>query len=272
MARLHVDELKAAAVREAPRPRRSRRPGARARRRSARGRRPGTADREADGARGERRRPFQTSGRAKRPECVSCSPRYRSASAFAPNRSRCASISSSRSAAIDRWVAGRQQQLIRIRAAVVPHRDRLAAPHQLCAADAEVPPPPAGQVARLAVAACRPTLPWEGCRSGCRRARRPASNGCANAPAGSTASSNSRGMVDRLRCSRNAAAVLREATRGYSVRPTRDNSTRLNTQREEPHPASANVRERKDKSASANRLDEAGNRVELVRGSNLRSP
>ena len=45
---------------------------------------------------------------------------------------------------------GRQHQLIRIGAAVVANGNGFATPHQLRAADAEVPPSPAGQLARLA--------------------------------------------------------------------------------------------------------------------------
>ena len=78
------------------------------------------------------------------------------ASAFAPNRSRCAATSSSRSAAIAGWVARRHQQLMRIGAAVVADRDRFPAPHQLRAADAEIAPAPARQIARLAVARAVP--------------------------------------------------------------------------------------------------------------------
>ena len=54
--------------------------------------------------------------------------------------------------AIDGCVSRRQHQLMRVRAAVVPDGHRLASPHQLRAADAEVPPAPVVRLAGLAVA------------------------------------------------------------------------------------------------------------------------
>ncbi len=114
---------------------------------------------------------FQTSGRANRPECVICRPRYRSPSAFDPKCSRCArdELVAQRG---DRLLGrGRQHQLVGIGAAIVADGHRFSAPHQLRAALAEIPPSAARQVARLSRRACRPTLPSAACRSDCPRER-----------------------------------------------------------------------------------------------------
>ena len=51
-----------------------------------------------------------------------------------------------------------QHQLIRIRAPVVANGDRFASPHQFRAADSEIAPSPAGQIAGLAVRSAVPPL------------------------------------------------------------------------------------------------------------------
>src|SRR5436190_737366 len=52
--------------------------------------------------------------------------------------------------------ARRHHQLIRIRTTVMAYGDRLAAPHELRAARSEMTPPPAREVARLAVSCAVP--------------------------------------------------------------------------------------------------------------------
>ena len=159
VARLQVDERGIRRRAPAAPRRRNRRPARRARRLRTRGRRPGSADRGSDwrtppSAPDGRRRLDARSG----PSASAADRRSRSPSALAPNRSRCAATSSSRSAAIAPAVSARHHQLMRIRAAVVTHGDRLAAPDQLRAADAEIPPAPARQIARLALARAVPAF------------------------------------------------------------------------------------------------------------------
>src|SRR5262245_55874486 len=54
--------------------------------------------------------------------------------------------------------ARRDHQLVRARAAIMPHRNRFASPDQFRAAAAEIAPPPARQLTRLAVARAVPAL------------------------------------------------------------------------------------------------------------------
>ena len=75
-----------------------------------------------------------------------------------PNFSRCAAISVSRRPAIAWLVRLGQQQLVRIGAAVVPHRDRFPTPDQLGAAQAEVAPAADGELRRPPVGRAVPAF------------------------------------------------------------------------------------------------------------------
>ena len=115
--------------------------------------------------------------------------------------------------------AASSTQLIGIGAAVVLHGDRLAAPDQLRAAERRnALPAPARQVARLAVGACRPSLPSAGCRTGCRRGRRRARTAApaATASAPSTASSNAREAPQAADGGGRRPLFCRDATRGVA--------------------------------------------------------
>ena len=88
--------------------------------------------------------------------------------------------SSSSSAARPARFVRRGQRLIGIGPAVGLHGRRLAAPDELRAAAAEVPPAPQ-RVARWASRrGWRPSLPSDGCTSGCRRGSRRSSIGAAS--------------------------------------------------------------------------------------------
>ena len=80
---------------------------------------------------------------------------------------------------------------------------------------AEMPPAPAGQLARLAVASCRPSLPSAGCRSGCRRARRRARTARASGepPAAAARVERAGRCRPASRCRRSTSAFLSVATR-----------------------------------------------------------
>ena len=67
---------------------------------------------------------------------------------------------------------GVEQQLMRVRAAVVADGHRFAAPDQLGAAAAEVAASGAASARWARRRACRPILPSAGCRTDCRRGRR----------------------------------------------------------------------------------------------------
>ena len=217
VAVLDVHEREARARARAARPRRSRRSAGRARRRSAAARRRGKRRSSSGCAIGrERLGPLVRSGRAKRPECVSCRPTTRSSSASRRSARDAPSTSASRSRASAGCVSARRSPA-GSGLARPSWRTATASPPQISFAplDAEVLPAPTRQVARLAVAACRPSLPSAGCRSGCRRAPADVSSAAASgesAPAGPLVE-RQRG-AERGDARRNAAAVLREATRG----------------------------------------------------------
>ena len=78
---------------------------------------------------------------------------------------------------------------------------RLAAPHQFRAADAEISPSAARQVARLAVDGV-PSHPSIGRMQNRLPTRTPSTSiGCASAPDGSIVSSNGSGMFERVEMS-----------------------------------------------------------------------
>ena len=203
MARLDVDELIADRRGRAAPPRRSPPPADRARRPTAPERRLGRADR----ARDWRRRPAAPDGRTRSdgtsgPSASAAGRRTGRASAFAPNRSRCAATSSSRSS--------RDRRLVRQASAAADSdsRGRRAAPRPL-------PRPRSAwrrrapklrqrrsvSSAGLAVAACRPIPPSAGRRTGCRRGRRPPRTAApaATRGAGAAGRRTSSGMSDRVR-------------------------------------------------------------------------